>query len=136
MPVEDQPKNVVVMLDGQVLGNLDAVDITPVEAVEAAEQKPIFPSDFKTGTIEFTVENVNVLWDALADVFAKAAEAIETLKVVIMGISKKYLSTVNREFKQSVNRKYKKHFRSAKKALAYSERMDAREKNDGEGKTP
>ena len=127
MPVEDQPKNVVVMLDGQVLGNLDAVDITPVED---EEQKLIYPSDFKTGTIEFMVENVNVLWDALADVFAKAAEAIETLKVVIMGISKKYLSPVNREFKQSVNRKYKKHFRSAKKALAYSERMDAREKND------
>lgn len=132
MPVEDQPKNVVVMLDGQVLGNLDAVDITPVEA---AEQKPISPSDFRTGTIEFTVENVNVLWDALADVFAKATEAIETLKVVLMGIPKKYLSPVYREFKQSVNRKYKKHFRSAKKALAYSERMEAREKNDGKGKT-
>ena len=132
MPVEDQPKNVVVMLDGQVLGNLDAVDITPVED---EEQKPIYPSDFRTGTIEFTVENVNVLWDALADVLAKAAEAIETLKVVIMGISKKHLSPVYREFKQSVNRKYKKHFRSAKKALAYSERMDAREKNDGKGKT-
>ena len=132
MPVEDQPKNVVVMFDGQVLGNLDAVDITPVKA---AEQRPIFPSDFKTGTIEFTVENVNVLWGALADVFAKAAEAIETLKVVLMGIPMKYLSPVNREFKQSVNRKYKKHFRSAKKALAYSERMDAREKNDGKGKT-
>ena len=123
MPVDDEPKNMIFLIDGQPVGFAKAEDITMPETDDFRVFMPPLPSMKMEGCIVLEPNSWDVLGSVVEDLAKRISDfctsAINAFLAADDSLGRFYL-------KKFVNAKYETRFRSAKKAVVYHIRRKSR----------
>lgn len=123
MPVDDEPKNMIFLIDGQPVGFAKAEDIIVPEPADSMFLLPPSPPLKMEGCIVLEPNSWDVLGSVVEDLAKRISDfctsAINAFLAADDSLGRFYL-------KKFVNAKYETRFRSAKKAIVYHIRRKSR----------